>query len=50
MNPWGTMNDWLRLDADERVRTYGRVRQTQRTTRRKRLRAVPVLRREDVTT
>lgn len=36
MNPWGTMNDWLRLEVDERVRNYGRVRQLQRTTRRRR--------------
>lgn len=23
MNPWGTMNDWQRVEVEERVRRYG---------------------------
>jgi hypothetical protein len=58
MNPWGTMNDWLRLDAEERVRHYGLVRRTARNSRRHpepsvitapEPQTVPAISRDDVT-
>jgi hypothetical protein len=59
MNPWGTMNDWLRFEAEERVRHYGLVRRAERPSRRKSAavrtdqasepRTVPALSRDDLT-
>jgi hypothetical protein len=31
MNPWGIMNDWLRLEVDERVQRYGTTRRLEHT-------------------
>jgi len=58
MNPWGTMNDWLRFEAEERVRHYGLVRRVERKKRRRpepsvttapEPQTVPAMSRDDVT-